>query len=147
MENASNALIMAAGVLIGILILSLGVYLFVDFGQTSAQIHEQNEQKQLTQFNSKFTSYEGKEELTIYDIITVAGYAYENNEYYENDNEFKIFVLIETTQIQDDINEKRNELIENEQSQITATNTELPTYNCKIEYENGRVRKVIFKKN
>lgn len=32
MENASKALIMAGGVLIGILILSLAVYLFIDFG-------------------------------------------------------------------------------------------------------------------
>ena len=33
MENASKALIMAGGVLIGVLIISLAVYLFVSFGQ------------------------------------------------------------------------------------------------------------------
>ena len=32
MENASKALLMAAGVLIGVLILSLAVYLFENFG-------------------------------------------------------------------------------------------------------------------
>ena len=41
MENASKALIMAAGVLIGILILSLAVYLFVSFGNTSRELHKQ----------------------------------------------------------------------------------------------------------
>ena len=82
MENASNALIMAAGILIGVLILSLGVYLFVDFGSTSAEIHSQTEQQQLAQINSKFTTYLGKTNLTIYDIITVLGYAQENNNYY-----------------------------------------------------------------
>ena len=89
MENASKALIMAGGILIGVLIISLAVYLFVDFGSTSAQINAQNAQKQLTEFNTKFTSYEdykdkdGNWKITIYDLITLAGYAKENNEYYE----------------------------------------------------------------
>ena len=85
MENASKALLMAAGVLIGIMVLSLAVYLFVTFGSTSAQMHQQKEQDQLNQFNSQFTSYEGKEDLTIYDVITVANLATENNKYYEFD--------------------------------------------------------------
>ena len=83
MENASKALLMAAGVLIGILILSLAVYLFVSFGSTSAELHNQNEAQQIAQFNSQFTSYEGKEGLTIYDVITVANLATESNKYYE----------------------------------------------------------------
>lgn len=82
MENASKALLMAAGVLIGILIISLAVYLFVSFGSTSAELHKQNEEQQIAQFNSQFTSYEGKE-CTIYDVITVANLATENNKYYE----------------------------------------------------------------
>jgi len=36
MENASKALLMAAGVLIGLLVLSLMVYLFASFASTSA---------------------------------------------------------------------------------------------------------------
>lgn len=85
MENASKALIMAAGVLIGIMILSLAVYLFATFGSTSAELHKQKETDQLNQFNSQFTSYEGKEDITIYDVITVANLATENNKYYEFD--------------------------------------------------------------
>ena len=104
MENASKALLMAGGVLIGILILSLAAYLFVDFGSTSAEIHRQNEEKQITEFNSKFTSYEGYYtvaeqgnkiwQITIYDIITLVGYAKENNKYYEEVNDEKIDVKI-----------------------------------------------------
>lgn len=82
MENASKALLMAASVLIGILILSLAVYLFVSFGSTSAEIHKQNEEQQIAQFNSQFTSYQGKE-CTIYDVISVANLATENNRFYE----------------------------------------------------------------
>ena len=69
MENASKALIMAGGVLIGVLIISLAVYLFVSFGQTSAEINSQNAQKQINQFNSQFTSYEGNNQLTIHDVV------------------------------------------------------------------------------
>ena len=82
MENASKALIMAASVLLGIMILSLAVYLFATFGATSAQIHEQNEASKLNEFNTQFTSYEGKRN-TIYDVITVANLATTNNEQYE----------------------------------------------------------------
>ena len=82
MENASKALIMAAGVLIGIMILSLAVYLFATFGATSAEAHRQNEQNRINQFNTQFTSYEGKSDITIYDVITLANLAKNSNEYY-----------------------------------------------------------------
>lgn len=88
MENASKAMLMAAGVLIGILILSLAVYLFISFGSNSAEIHQQNAQQQMDQFNSQFTSYQGKE-CTIYDVITIANLATENNKYYEFDQRFQ----------------------------------------------------------
>ena len=59
MENASKALMMAAGVLIGLLILSLAVFLFTNFGAASAEAHRQNEENQINQFNAQFTVYEG----------------------------------------------------------------------------------------
>lgn len=83
MENASRALLMAAGVLVGILVLTLAVYLFISFGTTSAELHKQNYEQQLEQFNSQFTVYEGKDDVTIYDVVTAANLATENNIYYE----------------------------------------------------------------
>ena len=82
MENASKVLIMAAGVLIGIMILSLAVYLFATFGATSAEMHGQIEQDRINQFNAQFTSYESKQDITIYDIITLVNLAKDNNESY-----------------------------------------------------------------
>lgn len=82
MENASKALLMAAGVLIGMMVLSLMVYLFVSFGNTSREIREEQQQKQLNQFNTQFTSYVGKSN-TIYDVVTAANLATKNNIYYE----------------------------------------------------------------
>jgi hypothetical protein len=82
MENASKALLMAAGVLIGMMVLSLMVYLFISFGSTSQEIREEQAQKQLNQFNTQFTSYVGKNN-TIYDVVTAANLATKNNIYYE----------------------------------------------------------------
>lgn len=83
MENASKALIMAAGVLIGVLLLSLMAYMFISFAVSSAEIHKENAESRLNQFNSQFTSYVGKEGITIYDVVTVANLATESNIYYE----------------------------------------------------------------
>lgn len=79
MENASKALLMAAGVLIGLLILSLAVYLFANFSSTSNQIHEKIEQDQINQFNAQFTIYQGRNDNTVYDILTVINLAKDNN--------------------------------------------------------------------
>ena len=46
MENASKALIMAAEILIGLLIISLAVYLFTSFGTSAAQINQRNANQQ-----------------------------------------------------------------------------------------------------
>ena len=141
MENASKALIMAGGVLIGVLILSLWAYLFVSFGTQAAEISKQNEQTKIAQFNTQFTSYEGKEGLTIYDIITVAGLAKQNNDYYENDNNYKVIVEIKRfsdnkryTNIENMDDEKKKKLINTDKSLINQLNPSLPQYKCEVEY-------------
>ena len=152
MENASKALIMVAGVLIGILIISLAVYLFVDFGTRASEVNSKVAEQQVVQFNNKFTSYEGKNDLTIYDVVTVASYAYENNLYYQDVlNEYKIEVYLANPvlrQIQDNINETKISLINSDKNSINSANLNLPTYSCKVTkyHNNGRVYKIQFTK-
>ena len=62
MENASKALIMAGGVLIGILIISIGVYIFSSYAKYSSNAYDQMETAQIEQFNNQFLKY--------YDITT-----------------------------------------------------------------------------
>lgn len=159
MENASKALLMAAGVLIGVLILTLMVYLFVDFGTISAQIHSQVSQRQINEFNSKFTSYEsyedeGKSEITIYDVITVANYARENNEYYKDSNlyesDYKVEVILKSSRGTTILLTSKeidfiNNLVQDEQ---VNNNTWLVEYKCEVTkyHNNGRVSEVIFSK-
>ena len=147
MENASKALIMAGGVLIGILILSLMAYLFVDFGSTSAEIHKQNEEKQIAEFNSKFTAYlEYKDknenwQITIYDIITLVGYAKENNTYYDGVDDERIDVKIGSTLILD---KSETDLINS--YGYAYENGTLKKYSCSsIEYNSrGKVKLITF---
>lgn len=81
MENATKALIMAATILISIAVISLGLYLATTLGAYSSEIENENRQNQIEQFNVQFLSYQGKE-TTIYNIITLANLANENNKKY-----------------------------------------------------------------
>lgn len=161
MENASKALLMAAGVLIGLLVISLAVYLFTSFASTSADVHKQNEQQQIEQFNSQFTSYVGKEEITIYDVVTVANLATENNRYYgyskrsiaqtpQTATDSYISVKLENETIEkgnETKNNTNNELIKKELETIeTNKSKELPQYNCQVSISptTGRVCLVTF---
>lgn len=83
MENASKALLMVAAVLVGVMLLSIGVYLFSIFGGFGAQISTQLEEKNINEFNSKFYQYQDLETCRVHDIVTVANLAKENNNNYE----------------------------------------------------------------
>lgn len=161
MENASKALLMAAGVLIGILILSLTIYLFTSFASTSSEVHKENVKQQRDQFNSQFTSYEGKDDNTIYSIVTVANLATETNKYYEynkrnsqtNGKDYYISVRFNGNFIERGLNNTAtqitndyNSLIADEIKKINNTSLDLPRYNCKVKIsgETGRVYLVEF---
>lgn len=91
MENASKALLMAATVLIGVLLISLGVYLFTVFGDFGAETTAKLAQKDIDEFNAQFYKYESyqdengnwKNTCRAQDIVTIANLAKENNAKYE----------------------------------------------------------------
>ena len=58
MENASKALMIAGGILIGVLIISLGVYLFNNSSILSSSYSDKLSQDELNQLNNKFLIYE-----------------------------------------------------------------------------------------
>ncbi len=152
MENASKALLMAAGVLIGMIVISLAVYLFVSFGSSSAELHREQEQQRLNEFNAQFTSYVGLENITIYDIVTVANLATENNTYYEftkrnsltNGKDNYISVQHNRNLIEKGFNSTNN----NDYNQLIAVDMaqNLPHYKCSVQISptTQRVYQVIF---
>lgn len=91
MENASKALLMAATVLVGVLLASLGVYLFTIFGSFSSDTSKKLTQKNIDEFNAQFIKYESyqdengiwKNTCRAQDIVSIANVARENNNKYD----------------------------------------------------------------
>ena len=90
MENASKALIMGAEILIGVMIISIGVFLFNTFGKYSAETAKKMEDTRIAEFNNQFLKYYGtattnnsKDETikcTIHEIVGLANLARKINE-------------------------------------------------------------------
>lgn len=78
MENATKALIIAATVLIAILILSVGVYLFKNYSEIAYKNEENQAKQALVQYNMKFEKYIDKQ-LTMQDVLTIANLAKDYN--------------------------------------------------------------------
>lgn len=78
MENASKALIMAAGILISIMVVSFMIFVLRKAGSMSAQYDQQISENELTKFNGQFEVY-AKEGNTFFDVLTVANLAWDVN--------------------------------------------------------------------
>lgn len=99
MENASKALMIAAEVLVGVIIISIGVYLFSMFAEHSKEAYQKMSDAQIAQFNSQFLKYYGSSSdstgnivpitCSAHDIITTANLAAQNNKQYELEKETK----------------------------------------------------------
>lgn len=153
MENAVKALYMAAGVLIGIMILSLAVVLFSSLQGYMEETNKQIMFNEVTRFNAKYTKYVDTE-LTIQDIITVAGEAYENNKSYnidpnawnESSNSLYIAIYLENNGRIDQKMVENGEMVE----LLGNNNASVQKYKCAnsdVEYsENtGKIFKMTFR--
>lgn len=78
MENASKALLMAGGILIGVLILALMVTLFVSSSELSNNYEKSKKSEAIQQFNVNFTQYLGQD-LTTHEMITLCNFAKKEN--------------------------------------------------------------------
>ena len=83
MENASKALLMAGGVLLGVLILALMVTLFASASGLSKTYEETKQSEAIQQFNSNFTKYLGKK-LTTHEVVTICNFASIDNNKVKN---------------------------------------------------------------
>lgn len=78
MENASKALLMASGILIGILILTLMITLFMSTREISTTYENKKKEESIQKFNVNFTKYLGREDLTIHEVVTICNFAVKN---------------------------------------------------------------------
>lgn len=79
MENASKALLMAASILVGLIILSLGIYLVNTFKSFSRNYNDSLELQKIEQFDAEFTSLAIRKNVSIHEIMTLTNYAKEFN--------------------------------------------------------------------
>lgn len=155
MENASKALLMAAGVLIGVVILSLAAYLFVTFSSSADDVKSEIANNQLNKFNSQFLAYEQREDLTVYDILTAVNLAENNNKYYQlepgDTNYITVKVdnsVVNSTDIEKKIKPESLEK-EGEMKEDNLGGKSLKNYRCNVLLSDitGRVNAVNFSSN
>ena len=92
MENASKALIIAGGVLIAILLLTLFTYLFSKMAGSSSNIYAALEKHEKDEFNQQFINYEGKKELKVQDVATLINLSKNSKDNSKFKTEVKIMV-------------------------------------------------------
>ena len=145
MENASKALLMSASVLIGVLILSLMVFLFASFSNTAIEVEQQNNEREVTKFNSRFVTFERKEIITIYDIVSIANYAREIN---KEKNESEQVVVKLGTEVLTNANISDKEINDRIKNNI-ENKTEIKYKLIRIEYnqQTGKVKLIQFDEN
>ncbi|MBR3254790.1 MAG: hypothetical protein IKF97_00970 [Clostridia bacterium] len=139
MENASKALLMAAGVLIGIVLLTMFVYLFLSYSETNQSLQTQIELGQIQSFNNKYLAYDRLENLTAYDINTVVNMANDNNDYYgvteKTDTNYYIAVYVdgvETTKLQITPKDLDVSYMDDSSDQLVGDFRELKKYKCSV---------------
>lgn len=149
MENASKALLMAASVLLGMMIVSVAVALFNSFGGSSREIMNEIERGKIAEFNTQFLKYYGenyntdtgeieKIKITSHDIVTLTNLAKKNNIEYEvqeqnskSDNSYYIQIDVKNTKNLEKLNEEK--LIAFLQENSYKENTESETKYYYIE--------------
>lgn len=80
MENASKALIMAGEILIGIIILSIGAYFVMNVSRVPDAYGARMTQQEIDKFNTYFTKFVGREDITPQEIVSAVYYAQEFND-------------------------------------------------------------------
>lgn len=147
MENASQALIIGGTILIAIIVLSMGVYLFTNATKVGESYQQAQEVTELARFNARFTAFEGREDITAQEIVTLANYVKNYNE--QNGTNIEVFVggtnfIVFHPNPEDKITFVQS----NAPYDDGSGNTLLRRFKCEditpADYNNGRVSKITF---
>lgn len=136
MENASKALLMTGSILIGVILLSLAVYVYNIMGETKKMETSTFTEEQLVKYNQEFLSYD-KSRMYGTDVITVLNKAIDNNKRYAEDDE-SMFIDI-SFELIDDVSavttkytwDKINKRYKSSTQKSTATGNNKYTYSFK----------------
>ena len=152
-ENLSKALIMTAEVLLGILLLTIMIYVFSMGRDFSDTVDANIAQKVIAEFNTKFEYYNQRDDLTAQDVVTLANlvHDYNTNENTAYEIELQINGIESNYKSHLRNGPTKEQAIEFMQSYapyIQGTNTVKRNFSCKVNYdENGRINKIQIQKN
>ncbi len=121
MENTSKALIIAGGILIVILVLTLFAYINTKMGSGTHNLYSRLEDHDITEFNQKFLNYDGNKNLKIQDVVTLINTA--NNANKNNNIGAQVSVLVNNASYLDKSTDELNKLLMNNADK---------TYTCNV---------------
>lgn len=153
MENASNALIIAGSILIAIIILSIGVILFSSYSKIGESYEQTRVVERLTKYNSNFTIFKERTDITAQEIVTLVNYARNYNEENETSIEVNVQYSNEVNENLADISKDLLEFIKKNSTKIVINEegkeeAKIIYFECEeINYdEEGRIIEIVFKK-
>lgn len=88
MENATQAILIAGGILLAMLILSVGMSIFITQDKTADAITTKWDTVELNKYNESFVKYEGRTDVTAQDIVSLVNLS--------KQREGAIIILVET---------------------------------------------------
>lgn len=158
MENASKALIMAGGLLISLMVASLLVYIFSNFGEHAREVTERVNERHQTAANEEFLQYEGAQDNTIYDVVTAANNARDNNESLGVSEGERGYISVRiqggiagasTTGLESpsiDLNQLLNDYTEYEIDSSNPNRGQKTLFTCTVEVTDGMISEVVFRR-
>ena len=138
MENVTKALLIATGALLFILLFSLISYLFTQMGGDVSDIYADLTESDVTEYNQVLLNYDGRDDLTIQDVVSIINYAIDNNEIhgYVVDTEITLKIDINGTNVTETIDSSDNETYIDTISLLEEklqSNTQY-VYSCTVNY-------------
>ena len=154
MENTSKALIIAAEILMGVLLLTLMAFTFRALGNFSDAVNSNIETKNINEFNTKFEKYRGRKDLTAQDVITIGNLAKQYNAGIEEKQELPITVTVvgvenkyaKPYQLTDELAYEFIQRYSNETSTKQIIRFECKKENIEYNKITGKINKIVLKK-
>lgn len=132
MENATQALLIAGGILLAILTLTTLVYMFSNMATIGNTRADKEELERLRAWNAEWEAY-NKRVLYGAGVLTVMNKAEQNNNEYENDTAYEVKILV----FRNSIEQTKDDVATSKSSIFKCTSVE---YN----HETGRINKMVF---
>lgn len=136
MENASKALIIAGGVLIVILVLTLFAYINTKMGSGTSNLYSKLEDRNITEFNQKFLNYDENNHLRIQEVVSLINMA--KNANINNNIGAHVDVLVDNASYLDKTTDDLNTLLKDKADE---------TYTCNVTVTGKIVSQVTITEN